>query len=73
MTGLLAWKIANPLAFFVKLQSTQAARDKLAPLVSEEIAGTIGRYRMDQLVNSDKSKVKLASIENEALAGSVAS
>jgi len=67
----LAWKIDNPLAFFVKLQSIQEARDKLAPLVSEEIAGTIGRYRMDQLVNSDRSKVKLATIENEALAGLV--
>ena len=65
----LAWKIEKPLAFFVKLQSSEAARDKLAPLVSEEIAGTIGRYRMDQLVNSDKSKVELATIEEEALDG----
>ena len=65
----LAWKIDDPLAFFVKLQSIDAARNKLAPLVSEELAGTIGRYQMDQLVNTDPQRVKLEAIESEALSG----
>lgn len=63
----LAWKIDDPLAFFVNLQSPEAGEGKLAPLVSEEISGTIGRYRMDQLVNADKDEVMLATIEREAL------
>ena len=65
----LAWRIDDPLAFFVKLQNTDAAHDKLAPLLSEEISGTIGRYAMDQLVNTNRDQVKLAAIESEALAG----
>lgn len=65
----LAWKINDPLAFFVKLQSTEAAQYKLTPLLSEELAGTIGRYGMDQLVNTDTQRVKLAAIELEALSG----
>jgi len=64
----LAWRIGDPLAFFIKLQDPGSAQNKLAPLLSEEISGTIGRYRMDQLVNIDPRRVKLAQIEAEALA-----
>ncbi len=65
----LAWRISDPLTFFVKLQDTRSAQEKLAPLLSEEVSGTIGRYRMDQLVNTDPSRVMLPAIEQEALAG----
>ena len=64
----LAWRVADPLAFFIKLQNKASAEGKLAPLLSEEVSGTIGRYRMDQLVNTDSDSVKLAQIEAEALA-----
>lgn len=65
----LAWKIHDPLKFFVKLQNTDTARDKLAPLLSGYISGTIGRYRMDEMVNTDPDQVKLEQIESEALSG----
>ncbi len=65
----LAWKITDPLAFFIKLQNHQAAQSKLAPLLSEGVSGTIGRYRMDQLVNTDLDQVKLPQVEQEALEG----
>lgn len=64
----VTWRIENPLDFYVSLQNTHAAGDKLAPLLSGVISGTIGRYRMDQLVNTDRQRVKLGEIETEALA-----
>ncbi len=64
----MAWRIDDPTAFFVNLQSPQGAQAKLAPLLSEEVSGTVGRYRMDQLVNTDRDQVMLARIEQEALA-----
>ncbi len=64
----LAWRINDPLKFFVKLQNTQAAQEKLAPLLSEEISSTIGRFGMGQLVNTDRQQVRLGEIESEALA-----
>ena len=64
----LAWRIDDPLVFFVNLQNAALAQEKLAPLLSEEVSGTIGRYRMDQLVNTDRDQVKLAQIEDETLA-----
>jgi len=63
----LAWRIGDPHQFFVQLQSPQSAQNKLAPLLSQEISSTIGRYRMDQLVNTDKDQVKIAQIEAQAL------
>ena len=65
----LAWRISDPLSFFVKLQNVASAGEKLAPLLSEEVSGTIGRFRMDQLVNTDRELVKLSQIEQESLTG----
>lgn len=64
----LMWQITDPLAFFVKLQDPGSAVMKLDPLISEEISGTIGRYGMNQLVNTDPEQVMLPQIESEALA-----
>ena len=63
----LAWRIDDPLAFFIKLQDAGSAHSKLAPLLSEEISAAIGRYRMDQMVNTDQSRVMITKIEEEAL------
>ena len=63
----LVWRVDDPLVFFVNLQNAALAQGKLAPLLSEEISSTIGRYRMAQLVNTDQDQVKLAQIEDDTL------
>lgn len=63
------WRIQDPAAFFVNLQTLQAANEKLAPLLSSQLSGTIGRFRVDQLVNTDRQQIQLDQIEAQALAG----
>ncbi len=63
----LVWRIEDPLAFFVKLENAESATKKLTPLLSEELSGTIGRYRMEHIVNASPAEVRLEDIEAEAL------
>ncbi len=65
----LTWRVDDPLAFFSSLQNLQAATDKLLPLLSGELSGAIGRYRMDQLVNADPQQVLLEGIEQQIMEG----
>jgi membrane protease subunit HflC len=64
----LAWRIDDPLRFFIELENMQAAADKLAPLLSEQVSGSLGLCNMDELVNTDPARVKLADVEARVLA-----
>ena len=61
----LAWKIDNPLAFFIKLKDVEEAERQLIPLM-RDIRGIISQFRFDQLVNTDESRLMLGKIEKEA-------
>lgn len=61
----LAWRIEDPLKFFVSLKEPEEASRQLASRL-REIRGLISKYRFDELVNVDRSKIKLAQVENEA-------
>lgn len=63
----LAWKIEDPLAFFVKLKDVEEAQRQLNPLL-RDVRGLISLYRFDQLVNTDESKLKLEEIQDQAKA-----
>ena len=69
--AFVVWRVdrSDPLSFFVKLQDVESAEQKLSPLLSEQVSGAIGRYRMDELVNVDPDRVKLTEIEAEVLRG----
>jgi membrane protease subunit HflC len=69
VVAYLIWRIQDPLEFFTTLQDPESAKDKLLPLLSAEINGSIGRYRMDQLVNLDPDQVLLEEVEAATLAG----
>lgn len=62
----LAWRIQDPHAFAVSVKTLDEADKRFQPLL-REIRGIIGRYRFDQLVNTDAGALKLAQIEQEAL------
>lgn len=68
----LTWRIANPLDFYVTLKDPDEAARLLSSRL-REIRGVISRYRLDELVNLDRDKLKLATIEDEARAALVAS
>ncbi|MBU6308606.1 MAG: protease modulator HflC [Planctomycetes bacterium] len=61
----LTWRIENPLDFYVTLKDPSEAARQLASRL-REIRGIISRYRLDELVNLDRDKLKLAAIEDEA-------
>ena len=61
----LTWRIENPLDFYVTLKDPSGAARQLASRL-REIRGIISRYRLDELVNLDRDKLKLAVIEDEA-------
>ncbi len=61
----LTWRIENPLDFYVTLKDPSEAARQLASRL-REIRGIISRYRLDELVNLDRDKLKLADIEDEA-------
>jgi membrane protease subunit HflC len=61
----LTWRIKNPLEFYVTLKDPAEASRQLSSRL-REIRGIISRYRLDELVNLDRDKLKLATIEEEA-------
>lgn len=62
----VAWRIEDPYAFFLRLETEEAARKQLASMLSE-LKVVISTYRFDQLVNTDPEKIKLEEIEQKSL------
>ena len=62
MSRYVAWRIDDPLMFFVKHRTIESAQQKLKTLLREG-QGVISSYRFDELVNADASKLKLEEIE----------
>lgn len=61
----LTWRIADPLAFYVTLKDPAEARRQLASRL-REVRGIISGYRLDQLVNEDRERLALDTIEDQA-------
>jgi len=61
----LTWRIAKPFDFYVTLKDPAEASRRLSSRL-REIRGLISRYRFDELVNVDRSKLKLSAIEADA-------
>jgi len=61
----VAWRIADPLAFFTTLTRVDDAEVQLAPLL-RDLRSIISQYRFDQLVDVDPQKLKLDEIERKA-------
>jgi len=61
----LTWRIENPLDFYITLKDPNEASRQLSSRL-REIRGVISRYRLDELVNLDRDRLKLAKIEDEA-------
>ena len=61
----LTWRIADPLNFYVTLKDPAEAARQLSSRL-REVRGLISNYRFDEIVNTDRSKLKLSAIEEEA-------
>jgi len=61
----LTWRIEDPLKFYVTLKDPSEAARQLSSRL-REIRGLISNHRFDQLVNLDRSKLRLGAIEADA-------
>lgn len=60
----LTWRIVNPLDFYVTLKDPTEAQRQLSSRL-RSIRSVISKYRLDELVNLDRDKIKLSAIEDE--------
>jgi len=65
MSSFIAWKINDPLLFFEVMGFDKNAPSKLEDMVNSYIGNELGSYLLNQLINIDKSKVKIEEIENK--------
>jgi len=63
----LTWRIANPLDFYITLKDPAEANRQLSSRL-REIRGLISNYRFDELVNTDRTRLKLTQVEQQASA-----
>jgi membrane protease subunit HflC len=68
VTCYMAWKIDDPLVFFQSLSTVDNARQKLSDMLISQLGNILGDYTMDNIINVDTGKVKLADIEDTILA-----
>jgi len=61
----LTWRIVDPYRFYVTLKEPAEAAKQLSSSL-REVRGLISNHRFDELVNLDRSKLKLGQIEADA-------
>ena len=62
-TVFCVWRIEDPEKFYRTKKTVQSADEALRALLSSEMTGVLGKIDMDELVNTDPSKMKLAEID----------
>ncbi len=63
VTVFCVWRIEDPEKFYRTKKTVQSADEALRALLSSEMTGVLGKVDMDELVNTDPSKMKLAEID----------
>jgi membrane protease subunit HflC len=63
ISSFIAWKISNPLLFFEVIGFDKNAPSKLEDMVNSYMGNQLGNYYLEQLINTDKSKIKIQEIE----------
>jgi membrane protease subunit HflC len=63
----VVWKIAEPLEFFNSVGTVHEAQRYLRSQISDTQNRVVGEHNFSEFVNSDKSKIRIAEIENQML------
>jgi membrane protease subunit HflC len=66
----VAWKIDRPIIYFQSVGNPENAAQKLSDMVNSQLGGILGDYRIDNIINADPQKVKVAEIEEKILSNS---
>jgi len=60
----IAWKISEPLLFFEVVGYLKNAPSKIEDMVNSYLGNKLGNYYLEELINTDKSKIKINELEN---------
>jgi membrane protease subunit HflC len=67
VTMYCAWRIADPVLFHRTITTVPAAQDRLRDLMRSAKKDVVGRHNMEDLINTDPSKMQIPRIEEEVL------
>ena len=70
-TMFCCWKISDPVTFSRRVETVEQAQASLKTMLQDARSNVIGQHRMDELVNTDPTKMRLEAIEQE-IADSIA-
>ena len=73
ITCYICWRVKDPLLFFQSLLSSQIATQKLSDMVNSQMGNALGAFKLDNIINTDPSKVKLDELEQQILSNTNAS
>jgi membrane protease subunit HflC len=67
LTTFCAWRIAEPRKFQTAIGTVDAGREGIRTKIRSAKSAVIGAHNMDQLVNTDPAKMRIADVEGEIL------
>ena len=67
VTCFVAWRVAEPLRYYQSLGDATSAELKLGDLINSEMGTVLGRYGLEDVINTEPGAVQLDQIEDEIL------
>jgi membrane protease subunit HflC len=67
LLSYIIWKIKDPLKFLQSVGTTRNAEEKLDSMVSSAKTNVLGEYKLENLVSTDPSLLKIDEIERKIL------
>ncbi len=65
VTLYCAWKIEDPLKFQSSIETVKAGEERVRELLLKAGQDVIAEHRMEQLINTDPTRMRLESVESE--------
>jgi len=66
-TCYVCWRVYDPSLFFQSVARVEVAQQKLGDMINSEFGNVLGDFQLDQIINTDPEKIKLAEIESRIL------
>jgi len=63
LTCYICWRVHAPLLFFQSLINTEIAIQKLGDMVNSQLGSALADFKLSNIINTNPSEVKLATLE----------
>ena len=68
ITCYICWQVKDPLLFFQSLSNSGIATKKLSDMVNSQMGNALGEFTLDNIINTDPSRVRLDDLEQQIMA-----